>query len=206
LILGGVWAAFFRITGATETATNPEEIPAVVIAATDTPDSAATEQAAAAEATSVEETRMAGEEPEPTATKKPPPTAPARAVLAANMETAVNALWDAAPRIGDRIAVVGAGALGLLVAYLAARLPGCQVQLVDVQPARAAVAEAVGVPFALPGAARDEADLVIHASGQGEGLQTALRLAGSKTSCARNMTIACGGGRLLFKQPPKITI
>ncbi|WP_326540864.1 zinc-dependent alcohol dehydrogenase [Pseudorhodoferax sp.] len=103
---------------------------------------------------------------------------PARAVLAANMETAVNALWDAAPRLGDRIAVVGGGVVGLLVAWLAARVPGCAVELVDVRPARAAVAARLGLQFALPPAARADADLVVHASGQPQGLVTALALAG----------------------------
>ncbi len=102
---------------------------------------------------------------------------PARAVLAANMETAVNALWDAAPHIGDRIAVVGGGVLGLLVAYLAARIPGCTVQLIDTQAARQHFAQALGAQFALPDDACGDADLVIHASGQSAGLATALRLA-----------------------------
>lgn len=124
---------------------------------------------------------------------------PARAVLAANMETAVNALWDAAPRVGDRITVVGGGALGMLVAYLAARMPGCQVQLVDVRATRAAVADVLGVPFALPEEARDEADLVIHASGQGAGLQHAMRLAATEATVlelswygTRPVTLALG--------------
>ncbi|MDR6538068.1 zinc-binding alcohol dehydrogenase [Variovorax soli] len=102
---------------------------------------------------------------------------PARAVLAANMETAVNALWDAAPRIGDRIAVVGAGVVGLLAAWLAGRLPGCEVEVIDTNPGRRAIAEGLGLAFASPQAARADADLVIHASGNGEGLATALRLA-----------------------------
>jgi 2-desacetyl-2-hydroxyethyl bacteriochlorophyllide A dehydrogenase len=102
---------------------------------------------------------------------------PARAVLAANLETAVNALWDAAPRVGDRIAVVGGGVVGLLVAWLAGRLPGCRVQVVDTQPARRDVAQRLGVDFALPDQAAAEADLVVHASGRSEGLATALRLA-----------------------------
>ena len=106
----------------------------------------------------------------------------ARAVLAANMETAVNALWDAAPRIGDRIAVVGAGVLGLLVAYLAARLPGCTVQLVDTQPDRQHMARALGAGFALPADAAPGADLVVHASGQSAGLATALGLAGQEAT------------------------
>jgi len=107
-----------------------------------------------------------------------PPGVPAsRAVLAAHLETAINALWDAAPRLGDRIAVVGAGTLGLLVAWLAARLPGCEVEVIDTSPARAAVAARLGARFALPEAATPDADLVIHASGQAAGLATALRLA-----------------------------
>lgn len=108
----------------------------------------------------------------------PPGVPPARAVLAANLETAVNALWDAAPRVGDRIAVVGGGVVGLLVAWLAARLPGCVVQVVDVLLARRAVAESLGARFALPDAAEPGADLVVHASGAAAGLATALRLAG----------------------------
>jgi threonine dehydrogenase-like Zn-dependent dehydrogenase len=101
-----------------------------------------------------------------------------RAVLAANMETVVNALWDAAPRVGDRVAVVGAGVIGALAAAVAARIPGAAVQLVDVNPDKAAIAAALGVPFALPSVATPEADLVFHASASAEGLATALDLAG----------------------------
>jgi threonine dehydrogenase-like Zn-dependent dehydrogenase len=101
-----------------------------------------------------------------------------RAALAANMETALNAVWDGAPRPGDRIAIVGAGVVGSLVAALVARLPGARVTLVDIDPARAALAEAFGCGFALPDAAEDGCDLVFHASGSSAGLATALRLAG----------------------------
>lgn len=103
---------------------------------------------------------------------------PGRAVLAANLETAVNGLWDAAPRIGDRIAVVGAGSVGVLCAWLAARIPGCRVELIDINPRRAEIAERLGVDFALPADARGDADLVIHASGSSAGLEQALALAG----------------------------
>lgn len=103
---------------------------------------------------------------------------PARAVLAAYLETAINALWDAPPRVGDRVSVVGAGPLGLLVAWLAARVPGCRVQVVDTQAARADIAQALGASFALPAQASAGADLVVHASGHGAGLATALQLAG----------------------------
>lgn len=102
----------------------------------------------------------------------------ARGVLAANMETAVNGLWDAAPRVGDRIAVIGAGVVGCMVAALAARLPGVQVELIDTDPRRAAIAARLGCAFAAPEQARENADLVIHVSGNPAGLTTALRLAG----------------------------
>ncbi len=101
-----------------------------------------------------------------------------RAVLAANMETAVNALWDGAPRVGDRIAVVGAGTVGCLAAALAARIPGTAVELIDIDPSRAALAAALGCRFAHPEDASGEADLVVHASGNAAGLATALSLAG----------------------------
>jgi threonine dehydrogenase-like Zn-dependent dehydrogenase len=106
----------------------------------------------------------------------------ARAVLAANLETAINGLWDAAPRVGDRIGVVGAGTVGCLVAWLAARMPGCRVQLIDVNPARERVATALGAPFSLPAEAAGDLDLVIHASGAPDGLATALRLAGDEAT------------------------
>ena len=102
---------------------------------------------------------------------------PARALLAANLETAINALWDAPPLVGDRIAVVGAGLLGCLVAWLAARVPGVRVQLVDVRVERAPLAAALGAGFALAGDADDDCDLVVHTSASGEGLALALSLA-----------------------------
>ena len=101
-----------------------------------------------------------------------------RAALAANMETAVNALWDAGPRIGDRIAVVGGGVVGCLSAALAARIPGVRAALVDTNPARSDIAQRLGVPFAAPEDAAPDADIVVHASGAPEGLATALGLAG----------------------------
>ncbi len=101
----------------------------------------------------------------------------ARAVLAANLETAINAMWDARPSPGNRFAVVGGGTLGLLVAWLAARLPDGLVEVVDTNPARARVAAALGARFALPDAAQPGADLVVHTSAQAAGLATALRLA-----------------------------
>jgi threonine dehydrogenase-like Zn-dependent dehydrogenase len=105
-----------------------------------------------------------------------------RAVLAANLETALNALWDARPQIGDRVSVVGAGVVGSLVAYLAGRVPGTDVELVDVRPERARVAAALGVGFALPDGAKSQRDLVFHASGQAEGAATALALAAPDTT------------------------
>jgi threonine dehydrogenase-like Zn-dependent dehydrogenase len=106
----------------------------------------------------------------------------ARAVLAANLETAINGLWDARPHLGDRVTVIGAGTVGCLVAWLATRVPGCTVELVDVNPARADVAGALGVAFAGPSQAAADADLVIHASGSPDGLALALRLAGDEAT------------------------
>ncbi|GDY32542.1 zinc-dependent alcohol dehydrogenase [Gandjariella thermophila] len=109
-------------------------------------------------------------------TPVPDAVPPSRAVLAGTVETAVNALWDAAPLIGDRIAVVGGGMVGCCVAAIAARLPGARVQLVDADPARAEVAAALGVDFAAPERAEGECDLVVHASATEQGLARSLEL------------------------------
>jgi threonine dehydrogenase-like Zn-dependent dehydrogenase len=101
---------------------------------------------------------------------------PKRAVLAGTVETAVNALWDAAPLLGDRITVVGAGMVGCCVAAVLARFPGARVQLVDTEPGRAAVARALGVEFARPADAAGGRDLVVHASATSAGLQRSLDL------------------------------
>ncbi|MFD1657585.1 FAD-dependent oxidoreductase [Streptomyces caeni] len=106
-----------------------------------------------------------------------PDTVPAgRAILAGTVETAVNALWDAGPLVGDRIAVVGGGMIGCSVAALLARFPGVRVQLVDADAARAATARALGVDFALPEDALGECDLVVHASATEQGLVRCLDL------------------------------
>jgi hypothetical protein len=105
---------------------------------------------------------------------------PRRAVLAANMETALNAMWDAAAGPADRIAVVGAGVVGGLVAYLCSRLPGADVTLVDIDPSRGNLAALLGLKFALPKDAPVECDVVFHTSGNGAGLATALSLAGDE--------------------------
>ncbi len=101
---------------------------------------------------------------------------PARAVLAGTVETAVNALWDAGPLLGDRVAVVGAGMVGCCVARLLARMPGIEVTLVDVDPGRAHVAASLGADFALPADAADGRDLVVHTSATSRGLQRSLEL------------------------------
>jgi 2-desacetyl-2-hydroxyethyl bacteriochlorophyllide A dehydrogenase len=101
-----------------------------------------------------------------------------RAVLAANMETAVNVLWDARPAAGDRIFVIGAGTVGLLVAWLCCQIPGASVTIIDTNPMRESIASKLGVPFLAEPPHDANADLVVHASGQPEGLTSALAISG----------------------------
>ena len=101
-----------------------------------------------------------------------------RAVLAANMETAVNVLWDARPLAGERALVVGAGVVGLLVAFLLGRIPGVDLHVCDLDPSRRAVAEALGARFCAPDDAPAERELVVHASASAEGLRLALSRCG----------------------------
>jgi threonine dehydrogenase-like Zn-dependent dehydrogenase len=101
-----------------------------------------------------------------------------RAVLAANMETAVNVLWDARPLVGERALVIGAGVVGLLVAALLARIPGLDLSVCDIDAGRAPLVQALGARFCMPDAAPDARDLIIHASADPAGLQLALSRAG----------------------------
>jgi len=107
---------------------------------------------------------------------------PRRAVLAANLETAINGVWDADVRVGDRVAVVGAGAVGCLAAWIVAHMTGCAVTLVDVNRGRAAIASVLGATFATPDDAEGGADVVLHTSGTAAGLDLALRLAGDEAT------------------------
>jgi threonine dehydrogenase-like Zn-dependent dehydrogenase len=105
-----------------------------------------------------------------------------RAVLAANMETALNTVWDASPGPGDRIVIIGAGVLGSLIAYLCGHLPGAEVTLVDINPERAALAKKLGVQFSSPESAPTDCDLVIHCSASAHGLSTAMKSAGEEAT------------------------
>lgn len=106
-----------------------------------------------------------------------------RAVLAANMETALNALWDAGIGPGDRVCVIGGGVVGLLCGTLAARIPGTEVLLADPDPAKAAPAARLGIPFVprIDGLQDADFDIIIHASGNPDGLAAALGLAGCES-------------------------
>ena len=106
---------------------------------------------------------------------------PERAVLGANMETALNAVWDAGVGPADRVAVVGAGVLGLLVARLCVGMRA-EVTVVDTNADRTQVAGKLGAAFATPEKAPENCDLVVHTSASGAGLATALRLAGDEAT------------------------
>jgi NADPH:quinone reductase-like Zn-dependent oxidoreductase len=120
--------------------------------------------------------------PESAIVALPETVLPQRAVLTANMETALNAVWDSAAGPADRIAIVGAGTVGALVAFLCGGLAGAEVMLVDINERRAELAQKLGVRFAKPETAKGDCDLVVHASGTAAGLRTALALAGEEAT------------------------
>ncbi|MGO2148224.1 zinc-dependent alcohol dehydrogenase [Halomonas sp.] len=103
-----------------------------------------------------------------------------RAVLAANMETAINGVWDAEPMLGEHVSVIGAGVVGALVAYLCSQIPGVSVTLIDINPKRQALAERLGLVFCTPEQAPNDQDCIIHASGHPEGLRQALSQVGNE--------------------------
>jgi len=140
-----------------------------------------------------------------------------RAVLAANMETALNGLWDGLPSPGDQICVVGGGVVGLLTGYLAARVPGTKVTLVDVNGARRHIAGDLGLEFAAPQDTPRNQDLVFHTSASAGGLQSAIGAAGDGATIVElswygdaSVSVALGGDfhsrRLVLKSSQVGTI
>ncbi|MEL6648819.1 MAG: zinc-binding alcohol dehydrogenase, partial [Pseudomonadota bacterium] len=107
---------------------------------------------------------------------------PGRAILSANMETALNVLWDSGAGAGDAIVIIGAGVVGALTGYLAAKLPGSEVTLVDINTDRAHLANAFGCAFAAPDACPKDADVVVHVSATAAGLATAMEAAGDEAT------------------------
>ncbi|TVP73039.1 MAG: dehydrogenase [Rhodobacteraceae bacterium] len=139
--------------------------------------------------------------PEASLTVLPEGLPAGRAVLGANMETALNIVWDSGAQAGDRIAVIGAGVVGLLTAGLLAQLPGAEVTLVDIQPQRAGLAATLGLRCVLPEAAPRDCDVVIHTSASASGLGCALTLAGLNATVVeaswygtRSVPVALGAG------------
>ncbi len=112
--------------------------------------------------------------PEPMCIPVPDAVPTPRAVLAANMETALNLLWDAAPLAGERMLVIGAGVVGLLCAALLAHIPAARVTVVDTNAARAPVVRRFGCSFTPPELAPPDQELVVHASASEAGLRLAL--------------------------------
>jgi len=113
-------------------------------------------------------------------TRVPDGVPPRRAVLTGMVETALNALWEAGPRLGDRVAVVGGGLLGGTLATLLTKFPLGRLELVDVDPAKKRIATALGVDFAHPNDAQPDCDIVFHCSATSDGLQRSLQLAGDE--------------------------
>ncbi len=113
--------------------------------------------------------------PEGAAVPVPDDVPDTAAPLAAHLETAINALWDHPVRVGDRVAIIGLGAVGLCLANLACRIPGAEIVCVDPAPAAQARAKAMGLRVA-DGA--EDRDLVFHTSATAGGLRAAIDAAG----------------------------
>jgi NADPH:quinone reductase-like Zn-dependent oxidoreductase len=123
-----------------------------------------------------------------------------RATLAANMETALNAHWDAGTLPGDKVLVVGAGIVGILVAHLAQRIAGADVTITDIEAGKAEICAALGLKFEMPDSVATDNRIVFHTSASGAGLETAInacafegRIVELSWYGARTATVRLGG-------------
>ncbi len=138
--------------------------------------------------------------PDSALTPVPGDVPPGRAVLGANMETALNITWDAQISIGDRVVVIGCGVVGALVGYLAAQITGTEVMLSDIDPGKASLALRLGCDFSVPDDLDLDADVVVHASASASGLEAAIAVAGTEARVieaswygSRNVDVPLGG-------------
>ncbi|MGB3763440.1 MAG: zinc-binding alcohol dehydrogenase [Ornithinimicrobium sp.] len=99
-----------------------------------------------------------------------------RAVLAGVVETAINVVWDATPRWGERIAVLGCGLVGASVCALLRDFPLARLVVVDPQPRSVALAARLGIESLTPEQVTAEFDTVVHCSGTQDGLALGLSL------------------------------
>jgi 2-desacetyl-2-hydroxyethyl bacteriochlorophyllide A dehydrogenase len=100
-----------------------------------------------------------------------------RAVLAANLETALNVVWDAGVALGDEVVVLGGGVVGSLVGHVA-RLGGAQARVLEPSEPRRRAAQRLGLDAVSPESAGSKlADIVVEASGNPAALDQAISLA-----------------------------
>lgn len=101
-----------------------------------------------------------------------------RATLASNLETAVNAVWDSGVSVGDRVAVVGFGIIGSLVARLLAQLPAVSLTILEKDPDRIKMAKSMGFEVSPNENLSTPLDIAFHCSSTAAGLQTCIDTVG----------------------------
>lgn len=104
----------------------------------------------------------------------PEEVTPERAVLAANTETALNAIWDAELQPGSTVLIVGAGLLGCLLAALLSIRQDLSVYICDLLPQRSATLTEFPVSFITTTEGLDSVAVSFHTSASAAGLQTAI--------------------------------
>ncbi|MEM1137565.1 MAG: zinc-binding alcohol dehydrogenase [Bacteroidota bacterium] len=104
---------------------------------------------------------------------------PKLATLVSNMETAVNAIWDANVEIGDKVLVIGYGTVGALTALIASKIPGIDISILEINQNRfnAAVEQGFKVSSILE---NKDFDIVFNTSGNAEMLQKAISVTKSE--------------------------
>jgi len=116
------------------------------------------------------------------ARRLPDHTTPEQGVFVANLETAINVVLDAKPRLGEVVAVFGQGVVGLLITQLLRR-SGARVVAVEPSALRRSFAERCGAELAIApqdGTALRKltrgrgADIAVDASGSPSALQEAI--------------------------------
>lgn len=100
---------------------------------------------------------------------------PKLATLISNMETAVNAVWDAQVELGDRVLIQGYGTIGALVASILQKYPGLDLHVHDIDPQKAELIASHGL--SVYDMEEEEFDLVFNTTGSEIALEEAFKFA-----------------------------
>jgi len=121
---------------------------------------------------------------------------PKHGIFAANVETALNALLDAAPRLGERAVIIGQGVVGLLITQLVRKAGASLIVTSDMYAKRRALSQKAGANLVVDPATESLDDRVYEMTG-GAGADVVIEVSGEPRALNDAIKITAQEGRVV---------